>query len=136
MVGGEFKSGPVDVEKVVNDNINTFYKYNVRYSIQPGGFVGFEPVDGVINLLSQEETEAGDGCGIVEVWWNRGGGGKKELAKSLALSELDMAKVETPLVVDLRAGMQVVFTSQVRSGHLPKSAMTVTGQMTADSKNP
>jgi len=29
---------------------------------------------------------------------------------------------------------ELVFTGQVRSGHLPKSAMTATGQMTADSK--
>ena len=33
-------------------------------------------------------------------------------------------------------GSTVVFTGQVRSGHLPKLAVTATGQMTADSKKP
>ena len=36
-----------------------------------------------------------------------GGGGKKESARSLALSVLDMARVEIPAVEDLRAGIRV-----------------------------
>ena len=52
MVEGEFKSSPVDVEKMINDNINTFHEYNIRYFIWPGGFVGFEPADDVTDLLS------------------------------------------------------------------------------------
>jgi len=31
---------------------------------------------------------------------------------------------------------EIVFTGQIRSGYLPKLAMTATGQMTADSKKP
>ena len=40
------------------------------------------------------------------------------------------------IIIHSRRFPELVFTSQVRLGHLPKSAVTATGQMTANSKKP
>ena len=48
----KFKSGSVDEEEMVNDNINTLHEDNIGYAVRARSFVWLEHVDGVANLLS------------------------------------------------------------------------------------
>jgi len=74
MVESELEGGSVNIEEVVNDNINTLHEDYVRYSIGPGGFVGFQRADCITDLPPREEAKTRDRCRIVKVCWDRRGG--------------------------------------------------------------
>ena len=91
---GVFKGGSEYIKKVVNNNFDTFDEDDVGYSIQARGFIQLEFADSVADLLSRE-GETWDRCDVFQMRGDSRGGGrgeKKELARSLALSMLDMAK--------------------------------------------
>ena len=52
MVKGEFEGSSVDVEKVVNNDVDTSHENGIGYTIRSWGFIGFEHVAGILYLLS------------------------------------------------------------------------------------